>query len=527
MKNKKTTVKQTSGQSPVSRESWGSKLGIILAVAGSAIGLGNFLRFPSLAALNGGGAFMIPYLVALLIVGIPVMWIEWTVGRYGGGFGHGTAPGIFHSIGNKNRFIKYFGVIGMFGPVVIFLYYCFIESWLLGFTFYSLTPGYAEAVKSGNIGAFFSDYINVTTPFSPAYLFFVVTFVLNFLVLYFGINKGIENVSKIAMPLLLILGIIIVGRVLTLDMLHSPDFKWSVIDGLGFMWNPDFSKLLSAKVWLAAAGQIFFTLSIGMGVIISYASYLKKEDDVVLSGLTSASTNEFAEIVLGGSIIIPAAFAFFGPEKIIEVAAGGTFGLGFVTMPVILDKLPLSMFFAFAWFLLLFIAGITSSISMLQPAIAFCEDEFNTSKSKAVAIIGTAAFILMQPVIFFMGKGVIDELDFWAGTFCLVVFGLFETIMFGWIFGIDKAWDEVHKGAQMKVPGVYKFIIKYITPLFLAVILVTWFIQSGLPVIQMKGIAPENQPYIIWTRAGLVVLFALLVLFVKLAWDKRKKEGRG
>ncbi len=508
------------------RETWGSKLGIILAVAGSAIGLGNFLRFPVQAVQNGGGAFMIPYLIALVIVGLPLMWIEWTVGRYGGGFGHGTAPGIFHTIGNKNRFIKYFGVIGMFGPVVIFLYYCFIESWLLGFTFFSLTPDYALAVKAGKIGEFFSNYITVKSVLSPAYLFFLVTFILNFLILYFGINKGIETVSKIAMPLLMVLGIILVIRVLTLDMLHSPDFKWSISQGMGFMWNPDFSKLLSAKVWLAAAGQIFFTLSIGMGVIITYASYLKKEDDVVLSGLTSTATNEFAEVILGGSIIIPAAFAFFGPEKIMEVAAGGTFGIGFMTMPVILDKLPLSVLFGFLWFLLLFLAGITSSISMLQPAIAFFEDEFNTSKRKAVGAIGVITFLLMQPAIFFLGKGVVDELDFWAGTFALVVFGLFEVIMFGWVFGIDKAWDEVHKGAQMRVPRIYKFIIKYVTPVFLAAILIGWFIQSGLPVIMMKGVLPENQPYIVWTRVGLVFVFGLLALMVKLAWNKRKKEGR-
>jgi NSS family neurotransmitter:Na+ symporter len=507
------------------RESWGSKLGIILAVAGSAIGLGNFLRFPVQAVSNGGGAFLIPYFIALFIVGIPVMWIEWTVGRYGGGFGHGTAPGIFHTLGNKRRFIKYFGVIGMFGPIVIFLYYCYIESWLLGFTFLSLTPGYAEALKSGRIGEYFNSYITIRSVTSPAYLFFVLTFLINFTILYFGIKKGIENISKIALPLLLILGILLAIRVLTFDTLHIPEFKWSVIDGLGFLWNPDFSQLTHAKVWLAASGQIFFTLSVGMGVIITYASYLKEEDDVVLSGVTSAVTNEFAEVILGGSIVIPAAFAFFGPEKIIQIAQGGTFGLGFVTMPVILDKIPLATFFAFAWFLLLFLAGVTSSISMLQPAIAFFEDEFDTSKRRAVAIIGTAAFILMQPAIFFLAKGVVDELDFWAGTFALVVFGAFEVIMFGWVFGIDKAWDEVHKGAQMRIPRMYKFIIKYITPGFLLIILVGWFSQDGIRVIMMKGISDANRPYILWTRIGLMCVFLLIAAMVKLAWARRARKG--
>lgn len=505
------------------RQTWGSRLGVILAVAGSAVGLGNFLRFPVQAAQNGGGAFMIPYFIALLLVGIPLMWIEWTIGRYGGGFGHGTAPGIFHSMHQKNRFIKYFGVIGMFGPIAIFLYYCYIESWLLGYLFYSLTPTYNEMLKLGKMDEFFGNYINVSSVLSPAYIFFIITFVLNFIILYFGIRGGIEKVATIAMPVLLLLGIIIAVRVLTLGITPDTQTPYKVINGLGFLWNPDFNALKDMKVWLAAAGQVFFTLSVGMGVIITYASYLKKEKDVVLSGLASASTNEFVEVIIGGSIIIPAAFAFFGPEKMVEIAKGGAFSLGFITMPIILEKIPLTVIFSFLWFLLLFLAGITSSISMLQPAIAFFEDEFNATRKKAVFIIGIVTFILMQPAIFFIGKGVVDELDFWGGTFALVLFATFEVIMFSWVFGIEKAWDEVHKGAQMEVPKIYKFILKYITPLFLVFILIGWFIQQGIPFILMKGVDAVNKPFIIGTRIGLLVLLLILIVFVKIAWKKYKK----
>jgi len=517
MSNNKIEHKQKT------RQTWGSRLGVILAVAGSAVGLGNFLRFPVQAAQNGGGAFMIPYFIALLLVGIPLMWIEWTIGRYGGGFGHGTAPGIFHSMHEKNRFIKYFGVVGMFGPVAIFLYYCYIESWLLGYIFYSLTPTYIQALKLGKIAEFFGNYINVNSVLSPAYIFFIITFILNFVILYFGIKGGIEKVSTIAMPVLFILGIIMMVRVLTLGLTPGTHTPHKVIDGLGFLWNPDFNALKDMKVWLAAAGQVFFTLSIGMGVIITYASYLKKEDDVVLSGLTSAATNEFVEVIIGGSIVIPAAFAFFGPEKMIEIAKGGAFSLGFITMPMILEKIPLSILFTFLWFLLLFLAGITSSISMLQPAIAFFEDEFNTSRKKAVFIIAIVTFILMQPAIFFIGKGVVDELDFWGGTFALVLFATFEVIMFSWVFGIDKAWDEIHKGAQLEVPKIYKFILKYITPLFLLFILIGWLVQQGIPFILMKGVDAANKPFIIGTRIGLLVLLLILVVMVKVAWKKYKK----
>lgn len=143
------------------RDSWGSRLGIIMAVAGSAIGLGNFLRFPAKAASNGGGAFMIPYFVALLLLGIPLMWIEWTLGRYGGGFEHGTAPGIFHSVWQKNRFIKYFGVIGIFGPLVIFTYYTFIESWTIAYSFFALTGKYANIGNQVDMQSFLQGFQGV------------------------------------------------------------------------------------------------------------------------------------------------------------------------------------------------------------------------------------------------------------------------------------------------------------------------------------------------------------------------------
>ena len=298
---------------------------------------------------------------------------------------------------------------------------------------------------------------------------------------------------------------------------------WNVFNGLGYLWNPDFSQLLNAKVWLAATGQIFFTLSVGIGVILTYASYLKKGDDVALSGLTAVSMNEIAEVVLGASIIIPAAFIFFGPVAIGDVAASGAFNLGFVTMPLIIGQMPLPEVFGFLWFGLLFLAGVTSSVSLAQPAIAFLEDEFNISRKKSVAMFGAVTFLLCNAAIFFLGKGVVDELDFWGGTFCLVLFATIEVILFGWIFGINKAWEEVHHGADMRIPGIYKYIIKYVTPIFLLVVLGAWFFQEWLPIIRMDNVSLANRPYVMATRAGLCLIFLLLAIMVKIAWGKRKK----
>jgi neurotransmitter:Na+ symporter, NSS family len=507
-------------------------LGIIMAVAGSAVGLGNFLRFPVQAAQNGGGAFMIPYFISLLLLGIPLMWIEWTVGRFGGGFGHGTAPGIFHTMWKKNRFIKYFGVIGIFGPLVIFIYYNYIASWTLAYAVFSAAGKYGPITNQESMVSLLRGFQGIEknqyfSSMQSAYLFFIITFAINILIIYKGISGGIEKLCKIAMPTLFIFGIIIAVRVLTLGIPDPSNPGWNILNGLGFLWNPDFHALKDAKVWLAAAGQIFFTLSVGIGVILTYASYLKKTDDVVLSGLTAASTNEFAEIILGASIIIPAAFVFFGPHQIQSIAASGAFNLGFITMPLIFQKIALSAFFGCLWFSLLFLAGITSSVSLAQPTIAFLEDEFNVSKKKAVLIFGIVSFILCQPAIFFLKHGVVNELDFWGGTFCLVLFATVETILFGWIFGIEKAWEEIHHGADMRIPKIYKFIIRYITPLFLFFILAFWFYQEGIPTIFMENVSRSDIPYVLGTRVLLLCMFLALSIMVRAAWRKRARKRRG
>jgi len=512
------------------REAWGSRLGIIMAVAGSAVGLGNFLRFPAKAAANGGGAFMIPYLAALVLMGLPLMWIEWTLGRYGGGFGHGTAPGIFHRVWRKNRFIKYFGVIGIFGPLVIFIYYTYIASWTLGYSFFSLAGKFTGIFDQSGMQGFLSGYQGLKSNeyfqgLGYAYTFFLITFILNIAVIYRGIKGGIEKMCRWAMPALFACGIILFIRVITLGTPDPAQPAWNISNGFGFLWNPDFSRLKEAKVWLEAAGQIFFTLSVGIGMILTYASYLSKGDDVVLSGLTAASMNETAEVVLGGSIIIPAAFVFFGPVQMKSIVDSGTFNLGFVTMPLVLNHVPWAGLFSFLWFFLLFLAGVTSSVSLAQPALAFLQDEFDIGRKKAVAIFAAVTFVLCQPAVFFLRNGVVDELDFWGGTFLIVVFATIEVLLFVWVFGMENAWDEIHKGADMRIPSAYKFIIKYITPFFLLVILGAWFWQEWRPILSMASVSAANRPYILATRLGLLFLFLFLAILVKVSWQSKRRKG--
>jgi len=506
------------------REQWGSRIGLILAVAGNAIGLGNFLRFPVQAAQNGGGAFMIPYFIFFLILGIPLMWIEWGIGRHGGRFNHGSAPGMFDVLW-KNKAAKYFGAIGLFISLVIMIYYTYIESWTLGFSFFSITKTYFDETSFDTMKNFLYSYQGreAGTHFDsllPAYIFMLITFTVNFWILFKGISAGIEKLAKIALPLLFIFAIILAIRVLTLGAPDPAHPENSVINGLAFIWNPDLSKLGNPSVWIAAAGQIFFTLSVGMGTIHAYASYLKPKDDIVLSGLSTSATNEFAEVILGGSIAIPAAVAFFGLTMTTQIAQGGAFDLGFVSMPLIFRQIPYGEFFGFLWFLLLFFAGITSSVAMGQPVIAFLEDEFKISRKKATALLAIVVLIAVQFVIFFLKFGFLDEMDYWAGTFGLVLFAFVETVLFMWVFGADKAWKEMNEGGDIAIPKIFYPIMKYVTPTVLFVIMIWWFVQDAFPILLLSNSNPEQVPYIWGARILMILLYAGLFYLIKKAWGK-------
>lgn len=527
------------------RENWGSKIGVILAVAGSAVGLGNFLRFPVQAATNGGGAFIIPYLIAFLLLGIPLAWMEWTLGRYAGRNGYGTAPSTLHIIfGKKKPWAKHLGSIGLLPPIFIVFYYVFIQSWILAFAYYSLTGKLMEVTAQGSaaVTQFFGDFIMLKTcvgPVPSAIIFFLITFACNMVVLAFGVRKGIERVNKICMPILLILGIILVVRVLTL-----PDIG----KGLAFMWNPNFSELANPKVWMAAAGQVFFTMSLGMGIIWCYASYLKPKEDLVLSSLTASATNGFAEIIIGGTVVIPIAVIIAG-ANIEECAKLGTFGLGFQTMPYVFGTLPLGGVLQTVWFALLFFAGITSAISIIQPLISFCEDDLKFSRRKSVTTISTITFIGGLTAIFGLAAGTVDELDFWGGTFLLVVFGAIQALVFSFILGRQKvktddggedseAFALMNEGSQLKLPHFFRPIIQYVCPAYLIILLVSFTLTDGLPLITLSNIPADakvtflgtefSQLYFTWGFRGfLLLLVVLLNVAIAYAWRKGGTAERG
>jgi len=542
------------------RDRWATKIGLILALAGNAVGLGNFLRFPVQAAGNGGGVFMIPYFIAFILLGVPLMWIELSMGRFGGHYGHGTMPGIFNLLW-RSRAAKYLGVIGLFLPITVFIYYVYVESWTLGFSFFSLIGKYNGATTQEAMGAFLQGYQGVAHnqyfgTIMWAYFFFVLTAAANYLVLRRGISGGIERLANIGMPVLIVMAIILVVRVLTLGAPDPAHPDRSVMNGLGFIWNPQFSALRNPRVWLAASGQIFFTLSVGFGAIQAYSSYLRKDDDIALAGLSTASTNEFCEVICGGTIAIPIACAFFGVAATQAIARGGAFNLGFQSMPLVFEHLPLGNLFGFLWFFLLFIAGITSSVALTLPAVTFLMDELGWTRKKAVNVICAFGFIASNFVVFFLAFGFLDELDFWAGTFCVVLLALIEIVVYFWVFGRDKAWEEITRGAAIKVPPVFKHVMKYVTPLFLIAILASWAasiavssygaekLLGRLPanavgralaaLVRALGTEsplpahdPEHRPYVWGARALMLAIIAIFFVLIAIASKRGSFKGKG
>jgi SNF family Na+-dependent transporter len=510
------------------REKWATKIGLILALAGNAIGLGNFLRFPVQAAESGGGTFMIPYFLALILMGVPLMWVECAIGRMGGRSGHGHTAGMFGLLWG-HRYSKYLGMLGLFIPFTIALYYIYITGWTLAYGYFSLRGDYFGVASREAMGAYLRGFQAVESnqyfsSIAAAYIFFLITMAISMYIIHQGVRGGIETLAKIAMPLLFLLGVVLVIRVLTFG---TPDPNYperNVLNGLGFVWNPQLERLTDATIWLAAAGQIFFTLSIGAGCIPTYASYMREEDDVALTGLSTASLNELAEVVLGGTIAITAAVAFFGLAETQAIAKGGAFNLGFQALPIIFQKIPLGALFGALWFFLLFFAAITSVVALTEPVIALFQEGFGWSRWKATCAVLGAIFILSQPVIFLLKHGFLDELDFWVGSFGLVLFALIEAILFAWIFGMEKGWEEIMKGAAIPVPRVFYYVIKYVTPLFLLCILIAWAIQDVPNKIFMVGVKPEDVPYLWGAR---LMMIAILVGFGLLVTAAARRKGQG
>lgn len=517
-----------------SRVRWASRLGLILAVTGSAVGLGNFLRFPGQVAANGGGAFLVPYFCAFLLLGLPILWIEWSLGRMGGRLGSNSMPGTLRAIAGGARWAAHLGVLGPVITLMIYTYYVFIEGWCLAYAWSYASGAMAGLTAGAAVGECFAAVTGaaadgaVFAPGNGTLLACVATcVVLNLVIIYRGVVHGIEWFCRWAMPLLAACAVVIVVRVLTLGTPDPAQPERNVMAGLAAMWEPrDFWAVLAQpRTWLAAAGQIFFTLSLGMGVILTYATYMKPDDDVALSGLTAASGNEFCEVVLGGMMTIPAAFIFLGPAII--SSPPGTFGMGFVALPSVFLHMPGGQFFGGVFFLLLFLAAMTSSLSMLQPSVSFLEDGLGLGRRAAVAFLGFITLVGTMLVAWFSkGYAALGTLDFWTGNLGICVVALIQVVFFGWVLGIGRGMDEMRRGAEIRLPPGLGFIIRYVTPLFLIAILVAWLRQD---LNDAKGTLRSlgDQPGAILVTIYAVAVVALFLVLAGVAvrrWERRDAE---
>lgn len=494
---------------------WGSRIGLILAMAGNAVGLGNFLRFPAQAIENGGGAFIIPYLVCFLLMGLPLLFVEWGMGRFGGSKGQHSTPFIFDAIG-KAPFWKYFGVFGIFTNIAVAAFYCYLESWALSWAFHSVA-GTFDGMTQIQLNNFFTSYIELGS--SQPIVFWLICLLLNTFILSRGLSGGVEKVAKIGMPLLLFFGLILAITGVTLKA--SPGgAMYDGLAGLDYLWSPDFSSIWSFKVWVAAAGQIFFTLSLGMGSIHCYASYLNSREDIALNAMTAGWMNEFVEVVLGSAIIIPISVGFLGIDAISEMVSGGSgFGIGFKVLPQLFGSWGwFGTLSGLMWFGLLFFAGITSSMAMGTPLIGFMRDNFGWKSQYGAYLFGALIFLFGIPAV--LSQDAFNEYDYWAGTVALVLFAMIEIVLFAWVLGIDKAWDEITRGADIKVPIIFKYVIKFISPVFLIVVFV-----GGLPEI-IERATKETSFYGWLGRAMLLLLFVGIAILVAFAKRKLLKSNK-
>lgn len=436
------------------RESFASTLGVIAAAAGSAIGLGNIWKFPYIAGIFGGAAFIVVYLICIAAIGLPVMLSEFTIGRKG----QKNAIGSFKALAPRKPWFLT-GWMGVAAAFMILSFYGVVAGWTLDYVVRSVMNSFAGKTP-GELGEMFGGFISgVSRP-----IFWQIVFMaLTALIISAGVKGGIEKYSKILMPLLLVILIILDIRAVTLPGAGA---------GLAFLFKPDFSKL-SAEAVLSALGHAFFSLSLGMGTMITYGSYIGKKEKLGATA-TQVTIADTGIALLAGVAIFPAVFAFG-----IEPGAGP--GLVFITLPNVFQQMPGGYIFGVLFFLLLAIAALTSSISILEVVTAYFVEELKIARHKAtiiatiaITIIGIPCSLSMGPMagVKFFGKTFFDLLDFTAANILLPLGGLFISAFVGWYLGYKKTYEEVSNEGKLKVGylPVYLFLAKFIAPIAIAIV---------------------------------------------------------
>ncbi len=442
------------------RENWGSKTGFILAAAGSAIGLGNIWKFPYIAGENGGASFIIVYLICIAIIGLPVLIAEILIGRTT----QRDPVGAFRKLSNS-KFWAGVGGMGIVGGFLILSFYAVIAGWALGYIVEAVKGSFFNFTEATSSADYFNSLVgDIFWDLGYFILFMIITAVI----VWSGIQKGIERGSKIMMPILLILLIILMIRGLTLEGAEQ---------GMKFLWDPDWSKINAQSV-LIALGHAFFTLSLGMGAMLTYGSYMSKKTSVPASALQI--------VILDTVIALIAGIAIFTSVFAVGLDPAAGPGLIFHTLPSVFIKMPGGYIFSILFFVLLTIAALTSSISLLQVVVSYFVDERGWQRHKAVIVLASVISILGIPSALsfnvladftIFGKNFFDVVDFIASNVLLPLGGLLISIFVAWVWGFDKALVNLREGAENLFdnnPLVIKFwkiFLRYFAPILIFLVL--------------------------------------------------------
>lgn len=447
----------------MSRDSFGSRFGALVAMAGSAVGLGNLWRFPYLVGENGGAAFIIVYIILSFMICLPIFISEFVVGRRS----QKNAYAAFRDLSGGSAW-RWVGLFTVIVPLVVLSYYCVIGGWSIDYFLKALTFSFTGSESQSAMNTMFNDLVtSVWTPMICHTGFLLATV----LIVMVGIKDGIEKFSKIMMPMLFFMVIAIAIYSVTLPGAKA---------GLDYLFNPDFSKI-DAKACAAALGQAFFSLSLGFGTIMTYASYVdKKENALFQSTATAASDLTFA--LIAGIAIMPAVFAFgINPQS-------GP-GLVFETLPYVFGQMPAGGFVAILFFLALLVAALTSSISMLEVAVAFLVEEKGMSRLAACMllfvvclVIGALCSLSFGPLSDFKiaGRTIFDFFDHLSSNILMTLGSLLTVLFVGWRLKKTDVYDEFTNGGTLsrnaKLFGVLWFLIRYVCPLAIIAIFISGLI---------------------------------------------------
>ena len=467
---------KTETKAETYRGGFGSKIGFVLAAAGSAVGLGNIWRFPYLAAKYGGGIFLLVYIIFAVTFGFTLMLTEIAIGRR-------TGKSVIGAYKTVDKRFSPLGILAAVIPALILPYYCVIGGWVLKYMMVFVTGGgeaasvaeYASSSDPGTKLTFFEHFIGMLE--QPA-AFFIIYVLLTSVVVFLGVEKGIEKVSKFLMPVLLVLIIGIAVYTLTLD---------GAGEGLKYYLLPDFKGFTASKLLrtvAAACGQLFYSMSIAMGIMVTYGSYMRKEDSLE-SSVRQIEIFDTLVAILAGMIIVPAVFVFSGGD---QTALNKGPGLMFITLPKVFASMPAGQIIGTAFFILVSLAALTSSISLMETVVAVVMEKFGLSRSSScIAVIAVTVAVGMLSVLGYsvwsevkiFGMQILDFFDFATNNIMMPVLAFFTCILIGFTVKTKYVEEEVMFGEKrFRSKLMYSVMIKYICPVCMIMILITPFVTE-------------------------------------------------